>query len=72
MVKIEPMIVERKNNEILVRLSPQTNTSDLQDLLDYLEYKELVSKSKANQADIDKLAKEINHSMMEKVRKLRK
>ena len=66
------MIVERKNNEILVRLSPQTNTSDLQDLLDYLEYKELVSKSKANQADIDKLAKEINHSMMEKVRKLRK
>lgn len=72
MVKIEPMIVERKNNEILVRLSPQTNTSDLQDLLDYLEYKELVSKSKAKQTDIDKLVKEINHSMMEKVRKLRK
>ncbi len=27
------MIVERENNEILVRLSPQTNTSDLQDML---------------------------------------
>ena len=66
------MIVERTNNEILVRLSPQTNTSDLQDMLDYLEYKELVSKSKAKQSEIDKLAKQVNHAMMEKVRKTRK
>ena len=65
------MIVERINNEILVRLSPQTNTSDLQDMLDYLEYKELVSKSKAKQSDIDELAKKVNRSMMEKVRKLK-
>ncbi|MGM0620835.1 MAG: hypothetical protein ACQETJ_07315 [Bacteroidota bacterium] len=65
------MIVERINNEILVRLSPQTNTSDLQDMLDYLEYKELVSKSKAKQSDIDELAKKVNHSMMKKVRRVR-
>ena len=63
------MIIERTNKEILVRLSLQTNTSDLQDMLDYLEYKELVSKS--NQSDIDKLAKEVNRSMMVKVRKSR-
>ncbi|MDD4192443.1 MAG: hypothetical protein PHI28_14010 [Mangrovibacterium sp.] len=66
------MIVERKNNEILVRLSPQTNTSNLQDMLDYLEYKELVSKSKAKQKDIDELAKQVNRSMMEKIRKSRR
>ncbi len=65
------MIVERTNKEIVVRLSPQTNTSDLQDMLDYLEYKELVSKSKAKQSDIDELAKLVNRSMMEKVRKSR-
>jgi hypothetical protein len=65
------MIIERKNKEILVRLSAQTNTSDLQDLLDYLEYKELVSKSKATQADIEEMAKQVNGSMMEKVRKTR-
>ncbi|HAM97266.1 MAG TPA: hypothetical protein DCQ26_01540 [Marinilabiliales bacterium] len=65
------MIVERTKNEILVRLSPKTNTSDLQDMLDYLEYKELVSKSKAKQKDIDDLAKEVNRSMMEKARKNR-
>jgi hypothetical protein len=66
------MIVERRNNEILVRLSPQTNTSDLQDMLDYLEYKELVSKSKAKQRDIDALTKQVNRSMMKKVRDSRR
>ncbi len=66
------MIVERTDNEILVRISPLTNTSDLQDLLDYLEYKELVSKSKASQNDIDELVRDVNYSMMEKVRKTRR
>lgn len=69
--KTDDMIIERTNKEILVRLSLQTNTSDLQDMLDYLEYKELVSKSKAKQSDIDELAKEVNRSMMVKVRKSR-
>jgi len=66
------MIIERTKNEILVRLSPFTNTSDLQDLLNYLEYKELVSKSKASQSDIDELAKQVNRRMMENIRKSRK
>jgi hypothetical protein len=66
------MIIERTKNEILVRLSPLTNTSDLQDLLNYLEYKELVSKSKASQSDIDELAKQVNRRMMENIRKSRK
>jgi hypothetical protein len=65
------MIIERTKDEILVRLSPKTNTSDLQDMLDYLEYKELVSKSKANQNDIDELSKIVNRSMMEKIRPIR-
>ncbi len=65
------MIIERKNNEILVRLSPDTNISDLQDLIDYLEYKELVSKSKAKQSDIDKLSEEVDKSMLEKIKKSR-
>jgi hypothetical protein len=66
------MIIEKRKREILVRLSPTTNTSDLQDLLDFLNYKELVSKSKAKQSDIDKLSKQVNRSMMEKIRKTRK
>lgn len=65
------MIIERKKNEILVRLSPYTNMSDLQDLVDYLEYKELVSKSKAKQSDIDKLSEEVDKSIWEKIKKSR-
>jgi hypothetical protein len=40
-------------------------------MLDYLEYKELVSKSKATQGDIDELARQVNESLMKKIRKSR-
>jgi len=66
------MIIERTKNELLVRLSASTNTTDLQAMLDFLEYKELVSKSKAKQSDIDELAKQVNRSMMEKVEQSRR
>jgi hypothetical protein len=65
------MIIERRKKEILVRLSPMTNISDLQDMIDFLNYKELVSKSKAKQSDIDELSRQVNRSMTEKIRKMR-
>jgi len=65
------MIIERNKKEILVRLSAQTNTSDLQDMLDFLEYKELVSKSKATKTEIEEITKQVNRSITEKVRKSR-
>jgi hypothetical protein len=65
------MIIERRKKEILVRLSPMTNISDLQDMIDFLNYKELVSKSKAKQSDIDELSRQVNRSMAEKIRKTR-
>ena len=65
------MIIERNKKEILVRLSAQTNTSDLQDMLDFLEYKELVSKSKATKTEIEELTNQVNRSITEKVRKSR-
>jgi hypothetical protein len=65
------MIIERRKREILVRLSPMTNISDLQDMIDFLNYKELVSKSKAKQSDIDELSRQVNRSMTEKIRKTR-
>lgn len=65
------MIIERRKKEILVRLSTTTNISDLQDMIDFLNYKELVSKSKAKQSDIDELSRQVNRSMTEKIRKTR-
>ncbi len=50
------MQVERLNNEILIRLSATTDTIGLQRFLDFLKFKEITSKSKATELDIDKLS----------------
>lgn len=65
------MLVERTENEILIRISPDIDINDIQDIIDLLKYKELVSKSKATQKDVDELSKEVNRSISERVRKER-
>lgn len=49
------MKVERKNNEILVRFSSSTTASKIQNILDYLRFKELTSKSEATEKDVEDL-----------------
>jgi len=56
------MIVERINNQIVIKVSPQVDTFGFQRIMDYLEYLELTSKSKATQDDADKLADELNEN----------
>ncbi len=51
------MIVERKENEIMVRFSAKMKASKIQTILDYLQYEELTSKSTATEKDVDKLLK---------------
>ncbi|KAB5484211.1 hypothetical protein [Flagellimonas hadalis] len=51
------MQIERLNNEILIRLSADTDTIGLQRLLDFLKFKEITSTSKASEEQIGKLAK---------------
>ena len=46
------MIVERENNEILVRFTASQSASRIQSILDYLRYEELTSKSKATEKDV--------------------
>ncbi len=53
------MIIERTNKEVIIRLPAYVDTNGLQRLVDYLTYKEATAKSKAKQADIDKLAREV-------------
>ncbi|RLD54236.1 MAG: hypothetical protein DRJ05_15055 [Bacteroidetes bacterium] len=62
------MILERTKDEILVRLPSDVDLSELQNMLDYLQYKELTAKSKANQSDVDELSKTINKSMWSKIK----
>jgi hypothetical protein len=53
------MIIERTPNEIIFRFPKNMNLDDLQDLTDLFEFKELTSKSKASQKDVDTLVKTI-------------
>lgn len=61
------MILERTKDEILVRLPSDVDLSELQNMLDFLMYKELTSKSKAEQEDVDELSKAVNKSIWTKI-----
>ncbi len=65
------MKLERTKNEILVRLPAWVDLSELQNMLDYLAYKELTAKSEATQADADQLVKEAKSALWGKVKSTR-
>ncbi len=53
------MIVERIDNEVIIRLPGSIDTTDLEEMVDYIRFKEITSKSKATQDEVDLLVKEI-------------
>ncbi len=55
------MIIERINNEIIIRLPGDINLDDLQDMTDLFEFKEIAKKSRAKQKDVDNLVKSIKN-----------
>lgn len=57
------MILERKDNEIVIRIPDDGRAfgaKELQNLINYIRYRQLVSRSIATQEDADQLAKEAN------------
>jgi hypothetical protein len=59
------MVIERTKKEIIIRLPSFVDTTGLQNLVDYLTYKEATSKSNANQNDIDSLVKDVKKGWWE-------
>jgi hypothetical protein len=57
--KINIMVIERTNNEVIIRLPATVDTKGLQRLVDYLTYKEATATSKAKQSDVDALAADV-------------
>ncbi len=53
------MIVERQENEILVRFSARMKTSKIQTILNYLRYEELTAKLTTTENDVTELLKEV-------------
>lgn len=53
------MTIESTKDEIIFRLPVDTDIDLLQDIADWLAFKEITRKSKAKQKDVDKLVAEI-------------
>lgn len=53
------MVIERTENEVIIRLPAYVDTEGLQRLVNLLSYKEATAKSEATQKDVDELAKEV-------------
>jgi predicted trehalose synthase len=60
------MQIERTDSEILIRVSANTDLTGLQRILDYVKFREIASKSKLTQKQIDELARESKSSWWEK------
>ncbi len=63
------MVVERTEKELIIKVSGKLDTADLQDLLDYLRYKELVADISVDQQKVDALADSINRQWWKKNKK---
>ncbi len=61
------MTIKSENNELIIRIPENLmGLSEIQELIDYLKFKSITSKSKAKAGDAEKLADEINQSWWNK------
>ena len=63
------MVIERTKKEVIIRLPSSIDTDGLQNIINYLTYKEATDKSQAKQEQVDKLAKEIKKGWWSKNRR---
>ena len=59
------MIIERTTNEFVIRFPFTTNSERMQDMIDYLRFKELTAGYSVAQPEVDQLAKVINRNWWE-------
>jgi hypothetical protein len=59
------MIIERTAGEFIIRFPITSDIEQIQDIIDYLRYKELTSGYSVPQSEVDQLAREINTNWWE-------
>ncbi|REG84734.1 hypothetical protein [Algoriphagus antarcticus] len=62
------MKIERTKNEVIITIPAAVNIDDLQDLADLIEYKQIASRSKATQLNVDDLVSDIKRGRWEKTK----
>lgn len=60
------MNIQRSGDQIVITLPASVNIDGVQRLINYLLYKEATQNSKAQQADVDALARAVNKQWWEK------
>ena len=63
------MIIERTKNEVIIRLPGTIDITDLQEMANYMKYKELTQKSKVTQKQVEALVVEAKKGRWLKARK---
>lgn len=53
------MIIERTKKEVIIRIPANIDTDDLQDFVNYIRYKELTSKFKVSQKEVDSIVSDV-------------
>lgn len=66
------MIVQQTDTEIIIKLPKKLYNKRLQVILDYLEFKTIVSKSKASQKDVDSILSAMKITRKKKVQQMLK
>ncbi|MDR1980617.1 MAG: hypothetical protein LBQ39_03220 [Tannerellaceae bacterium] len=59
------MVIERTANEFVIRFPITSDIEQIQDVIDYLRYKELTGSYSVPQSEVDQLAREINTNWWE-------
>jgi hypothetical protein len=54
------MTIQRKGDELIIKLPKNIDLNGLQRLIDYIKYNQLTNNSKAKQEDADKLSSDVN------------
>lgn len=54
------MVVERTNDEVIIRLSANVKAEEIQAIIDFARYQELVSGLEVPQDTVNQLADEVN------------
>ena len=62
------MIIERTASEFVIRFPFTTDSERMQDVVDYLRYKELTANYGVTQSEVDNLAQAINRKWWEENR----
>ncbi len=62
------MTIERTKDEVIIRLPASLDTSDLEEMVNFLRFKEITGTSKASESDIEKLNKDVKKGRWEKQR----